>query len=221
LSGLSLPLTLAAGQSTSFTVTFSPSAGGNANGSVSLVSDAPSSPSAVPLSGNGLAPGSYTLSGTITPAADGAGTTLTLSGAASATTTANSSGAYSFTGLANGSYTVTPSKSGYQFSPPSTTVTISGANRTGVNFTASVVTSFVVDLTWDPSPSGTVVGYNVYRGDLSGGPYTKLNTFPVGLTYRDDTVALGRTYYYVATATTAGGTESVYSNEAAAVIPSS
>jgi fibronectin type 3 domain-containing protein len=90
-----------------------------------------------------------------------------------------------------------------------------------VNFTASLLTSFVVDLTWDASTSGDVVGYNVYRGDASGGPYTKLNTFPVGLTHRDDTVGLGRTYYYVVTATTASETESTHSNEASAVIPSS
>src|SRR5215472_9229215 len=64
-------------------------------------------------------PGSYTISGTISPSAGGNGATVTLSGAGSATTTANSSGAYSFTGLANGAYTVTPGRSGYTFSPAS------------------------------------------------------------------------------------------------------
>src|SRR6267378_6544554 len=53
---------------------------------------------------------SYSISGTISPAVGGSGTTVTLSGAASATTTANSSGNYAFSGLANGTYAVTPSR---------------------------------------------------------------------------------------------------------------
>ena len=84
-------------------------------------------------------PTTYSISGTISTAANGSGATVRLAGAASATTTANSSGAYSFTGLANGSYTVTASKSGFTFSPSSLQVTVNGANVTGENFTASAV----------------------------------------------------------------------------------
>jgi len=65
------------------------------------------------------------------------GVTMTLSGAGTGTTTTNSSGTYSFSGLANGTYTVTPSLSGYTFTPSSQSVTISGANRTGINFTST------------------------------------------------------------------------------------
>ena len=79
----------------------------------------------------------YSISGTITPSAGGAGATVMLSGASSATTTADASGNYSFTGLANGSYTVTPSKSGYTFSPINAAVTVANANATGINFTAA------------------------------------------------------------------------------------
>jgi len=76
----------------------------------------------------------FSISGTVT--CDGqAGITMTLSGSVSATTVTNASGNYIFTGLSNGTYTVTPSKLGYGFSPKSTTVTISGANVTGINFT--------------------------------------------------------------------------------------
>ncbi|MGA9544233.1 MAG: carboxypeptidase regulatory-like domain-containing protein [Candidatus Sulfotelmatobacter sp.] len=82
----------------------------------------------------------YSISGTISTAANGSGATVKLTGAAGATTTANSSGAYSFTGLANGSYTVTASKSGFTFSPSSLQVTVNGANVTGENFTASAIT---------------------------------------------------------------------------------
>jgi len=77
----------------------------------------------------------YSISGSVT--STGSGATVTLSGAASATVTADGSGNYTFTGLANGSYTVTPSKSGYSFTPPNRGVTVSGANVTGQDFTAT------------------------------------------------------------------------------------
>ena len=85
-------------------------------------------------------PNTFSISGTISPAASGSGVTVTLAGAAAAATTANSSGAYSFTGLANGSYTITASKSGFTFTPSSLQVTVNGANLTGENFTASAIT---------------------------------------------------------------------------------
>ncbi len=69
-----------------------------------------------------------------------AGVTMNLTGAATATTTTATGGTYTFAGLANGSYTVTPSLSGYTFSPTSIAVTISGANQTGKNFTSTAVT---------------------------------------------------------------------------------
>jgi len=79
----------------------------------------------------------YSLSGTLTPAAGGGGAMVKLSGGSSASTTADSSGNFSFTGLANGPYTVTPSNAGYTFTPASENATINGANATGINFTAS------------------------------------------------------------------------------------
>ena len=79
-------------------------------------------------------PPTYSISGTVTGDVQ-AGVTMTLSGSVSATTVTNASGNYIFRGLSNGTYTVTPSKLGYGFSPKSTTVTISGANVTGINFT--------------------------------------------------------------------------------------
>ncbi|MGA8540814.1 MAG: choice-of-anchor D domain-containing protein [Terriglobales bacterium] len=57
LSGLALPLTLSAGQSTSFTVLFSPTASGAATGSVSLTSSASDPSLSIPLTGMGLTPG--------------------------------------------------------------------------------------------------------------------------------------------------------------------
>lgn len=82
--------------------------------------------------------GSVTTTYSISGNAGVAGALLTLSGAGSGTTTADGSGNYSFTGLVNGAYTITPSKSGYNFAPTSANETVSNANITGVNFVASV-----------------------------------------------------------------------------------
>jgi hypothetical protein len=76
------------------------------------------------------------VSGMVSTAADGSGTLLTLSGTPSQTTTADVFGNYSFPGLGNNVYTITPSKTGFTFNPPTTTVTVSGADVPNVNFTA-------------------------------------------------------------------------------------
>ncbi len=55
LSGLTLPLTVAPGKSAAFTVSFTPTAASSATGSLSLVSNAPTSPTTIPLSGSGAA----------------------------------------------------------------------------------------------------------------------------------------------------------------------
>ena len=52
----SILLTLAAGQTTAFDVTFAPATSGSATGSLSLISDAANSPTTLPLAGNGVAP---------------------------------------------------------------------------------------------------------------------------------------------------------------------
>jgi len=76
-----------------------------------------------------------------------------------------------------------------------------------------------VTLTWTAS-TDSVSGYNVYRGTVSGGPYTKQNSSVVTTTtFADTAVAAGTRYFYVATAVGAGGVESAYSNEASAVVP--
>src|ERR1700730_3420913 len=59
----------------------------------------------------------FNVSGPISPAGGGNGTTVALSGATAMSTMASGSGAYSFVGLADGTYTVTPSRTGYTFSP--------------------------------------------------------------------------------------------------------
>jgi fibronectin type 3 domain-containing protein len=75
-----------------------------------------------------------------------------------------------------------------------------------------------VTLNWNPSAS-IVDGYNVYRGTISGGPYTRINSaLDTATSAMDNAVIAGQTYYYVVTAV-AGSKESAYSNQATAVIP--
>lgn len=78
-----------------------------------------------------------------------------------------------------------------------------------------------VDLNWTASSSSNVTGYHVYRGTQSSGPYSKLTATPInGTTYTDLAVVSGVTYYYVTTAVDNTNAESVYSNQATAVVPS-
>ena len=100
----------------------------------------------------------YSISGTVSGATS---VTVACTGQASVTT----SGTYTFSNLANGTYTVTPSKTGYVFSPASYNVTISGANVTGKNFTAS------------PAPTYTISG-TVYK---AGGAAFSGVTIKIGL----------------------------------------
>ena len=93
-----------------------------------------------------------------------------------------------------------------------TTVTFTG--------TGSQPSTHSVSLFWSPSPS-SVVGYNLYRGTTSGGPYpSKLTPSPVPTTSLvDNTVMAGTTYYYVATSVDQNSVESIYSNQITATIP--
>lgn len=118
----------------------------------------------------------FSISGTISPAAGGNGATLTLSGATSATTTANSSGNYTFSGLANGTYAITPSRAGYTFNPTSQSAVVNGANVTGVNFTATaqVGPTFSISGTITPTTGGS--GATVILSGAAGATTTANST---------------------------------------------
>jgi fibronectin type 3 domain-containing protein len=88
---------------------------------------------------------------------------------------------------------------------------------TGVGIT-SQGTTHSVELSWTPS-SSTVVGYFIYRSNVTGGPYTKLNaTADPNSNYTDTGLPSG-TYFYVVTAVDSNNVESGYSNEVQVIIP--
>lgn len=68
------------------------------------------------------------------------GVTVTLSGGASATAQTSAQGTYTFPSLTTGlSYTITPSKAGCTFSPPSRSYTALGVNQSAEDYLASCV----------------------------------------------------------------------------------
>lgn len=95
----------------------------------------------------------------------------------------------------------------------------SASSASGSTTTTSPATPPSVKLSWNAS-ANFVVGYHVYRGSASGGPYSRLSGSAVtALGYEDGTVQAGNRYYYVVSALDASGDESAYSNEAAANVP--
>ena len=78
-----------------------------------------------------------------------------------------------------------------------------------------------VDLSWNASTSANIVGYNVYRGQASSGPYSKMNAggLVASTLYSDTSVANGVTYFYAATVVDSSGRESAHSNQVQAAVP--
>jgi hypothetical protein len=227
LSGLTAPLTVAAGTSMNFTVSFQPIAAGAASGSISISSNAGNSLS-IPLTGTGVA-AILTLSANPASLAFGnvmVGTTatqndqLTNTGNAavdiatvSATGTGFSVSGGSNTILApNQSVTVTISFN------PQTAVQLSGnlsvsSNAPALNLplsgTGIAAPQHSVALAWNPSASSDVVSYNVYRSTSSTGSFTKVgSTTSTVLVFTDKTVQGGQTYFYEVTSVDSGGLES-------------
>jgi hypothetical protein len=77
-----------------------------------------------------------TVSGTIVDSHGAALSGVTVAFTGQSSTTTDGSGNYSFAGIVDGSYTITPSKTNYNFVPQSTPVTVSGVDVPGENFTA-------------------------------------------------------------------------------------
>jgi hypothetical protein len=86
--------------------------------------------------------------------------------------------------------------------------------------TGTPAPTHTVNLSWTASNSQGVIGYNIYRGIKTGGPYSKINpVLNASTLYTDSTVVDGTTYYYVTTAVNSSNEESGYSNQSTAVIP--
>lgn len=103
------------------------------------------------------------------------------------------------------------------------TLTINGATALSVPLSGSGFAPLPhsVDVAWNASTSAGLQGYNVYRGTVSGGPYTKISPTlsTTTLLFTDTTPVSGRQYFYVVTAVNTTGAESAASSEVAVTIP--
>jgi hypothetical protein len=241
VSGLTLPLSLPAGHSVTFSVVFVARLAGTNSGALLVRSTASSPQLNIALSGVGAPRGKLTL----TPATLNFGSvpagSKSLSGTVSATgnpvnvwyiTTTNPE--FKVSGISlpltipaghSVPFTVTfaPQSAG---TATSTLAFRSNASNSPADESLTgtgngpVAAQHSVTLSWAASSSTGVVGYNVYRSSVSGGPYARITAGPDGsVTYTDTGVSAGNSYFYVVTAVQGNGTESTYSNQAMAVIP--
>lgn len=95
---------------------------------------------------------------------------------------------------------------------------ITSLDSTCTTTAPSTTAQHSVKLNWLASSSSSVSAYEVYRSTVSGGYYMLLGTI-AGLTFTDNTVQAGLTYYYVIRAKSSTGWQSIYSNQAKASIP--
>ena len=237
LSGMTTPVTLGAGQSASFGVSFTPQSAGSASGNVMITSNASNPTLTIPLSGSGTAAvGQLTVTpSTLVAGSVVVGTSGTASGSlnasgASVTVTAASTNNSQFNvgGLAlpitipagqSAPFTVT-------FSP-----LVNGAASGALTFTSNAQSStatetltgtgtpaptHTVNLSWSASSSPDILGYNIYRSVYvsSCGSYSKINgsTLDTVATYSDTSVTDGTNYCYATTAVNSSNEESGYSN---------
>jgi type IV pilus assembly protein PilY1 len=127
-------------------------------------------------SGGGGGGTTYQISGKITTSGGGgnnlSGVTVTITGGGSTyTDTTDNQGNYTISGLTGGgiTYTVTPTKSGYTFTPVSSSVTISTSSQTA-NFTATASGGVV-------GSGSTCAKNNIYKYTANGGSKATYNTW--------------------------------------------
>jgi hypothetical protein len=241
ISGITFPLTIAPGASSTANVIFSPTTTGSATGAATIASNLSGSPNTVSFTGTGVTTPVAILNASPALLAFGnvnVGTsssrTVTLSntGAVDASVSSvtvtgpgfSSSVATPFTVKAGTSTSLNigflPAANGSASGAASIT-SDAGNSPANVYLSGAGVTTIAhsVSLTWNASTS-TVSGYNIYRGSQTGGPYALLNSgLQPSLSFSDGNVSSGTAYYYVVTAVDSAGNESSFSNEAVATVP--
>jgi len=239
VSGIVPPLTLSVGQSITFSVVFTPPSAGSDSGNLAITSDASNSTLNIPLAGIGnptgtlaVNPTSLNFGSVVVGNSSQKTAQLVASGATVTVSSVNlSNGEFTVSGL---SFPVTiPAGQGAQFTVTFTPQSTGAASGTasfvsdasnsptvlGLSGTGTQAAQHSVLLNWTASTSPSITGYNIYRGTISGGPYSKIFSMDQNTDYTDSTVANGTTYYYITTAVDSNSQESGYSNQAQAVIP--
>jgi hypothetical protein len=243
LSGISLPLTLAAAQTSNFTVGFNPTSSGSVTGSVTIKSNATTNPTyTLALSGTGASSTRIISLGTtsLNFGSEIIGGSSPLQVAVK--NSGNSSLTISAISVTGTGFSVTSGVAGTTLAAgqtaelnvvfaPKATGSVSGTvslvsnatnspNSLAVTGTGVSSTTHSVSLSWLATSSSGVAGYYVYRSTVSGSSYTRITSSALSaLKYTDGSVTSGKTYYYVVTAVTSSGTESAQSGQVDAIIP--
>lgn len=237
VKGLSLPVTIPAGQSISFTIAFTPKTAGVASATLSVTSDASNSTLTLPLSGTGVAnlgqltvsPSTMDLGSVVVGSSGTASGTLTASGTSVMVTAAstNNSSVFAVSGLSlpvsiaagkSVPFTITFSPKTAGAASATLTVTSDASNSSATESlkgTGTAAATHSVNLSWDASSSPNISGYNVYRAAYSGscGSFSKINSMlDTGTLYTDTTVIGGTSYCYGVRAVNTSGNESTFSN---------
>src|SRR5882724_60361 len=242
IGGITVPLTLAASQTKSFTVSFGPTASGSVTGSVTIRSDASNPTYTMALSGTG---GSATRTISLSTSSLNFGNEVvggSIPLGVAVKNTGNSSLTISQVGITGAGFGISGGFVGATIAAgqtaemtvvfaPKVTGSVTGKvtvtstatnspNSVSVAGTGISSTSHSVTLNWTASSSTGVVGYYVYRSTTSGTSYSRLNSSPSSaIKYTDGTVGSGTTYYYVVTAVNSSGTESAKSGQVTAIVP--
>ncbi len=237
ITGLTLPLTLAPGQSFTFGTAFTPTAAGNASSTLSIASNASNTALTVSLTGTGTISGQLTVSpaslsfgsvvvgqsSSLPASLSASGASVTISSAMFGTSEFTLSGVSFPLTLAAGqsvSFQVvfTPQSSGAASDSASFVSNAANTPSESLGGSGATPPQHSVSLSWNEASD--VAGYNVYRSTSSASQGTKINTsLDLSSEYTDSTVQAGQTYYYVTTAVDANGMESAPSNQVKAAVP--
>ena len=241
LSGITAPVTLTAGQSASFNVTFAPQSAGSVSGNVTITSTASNPTLTIPLSGTGTAavgqlavtPTTLGLGSVVVGTSGTASGNLTASGASVTVTGASTNNSVFSVGGLSLPVTIPAGQSvpfTVTFSPQTTgaaTATLTFSSNAQPSTTSETLSgtgtpapTHTVNLSWNASTSSNISGYNVYRAVYvsSCGSFSKINsTLNTGTLYTDSAVTDGTSYCYATTAVNSSNEESGYSNIASNV----
>lgn len=237
VSGITTPVTLNAGQSATFAVSFAPTAAGAVSNNLTVTSTATNPTLIIPVSGTGVAatagqltvlPTTLPLGSVVVGSSSTATGTLTATGASVTVTGASTNNSVFTIGSFSLPHTIAAGQSAnfvITFSP-----TVAGAATATLTFTSNAqpttttesltgtgtaAANHTVALSWTASTSSNISGYNVYRAPYatSCGSYSKINSLlDTGTLYTDSLVTNGSAYCYATTAVDSSNVESGYSN---------
>jgi hypothetical protein len=236
LSGITAPVTLGAGQSVGFSLSFAPQSAGIANGNVTITSDASIPTLTIPLSGTGTTtvgqltvyPATLDLGSVVAGASGTASGSVVASGANVTVTAASTNSSVFNVGGLSLPVTIPAGKSTtftVTFSPQTAgaaTASLTFTNNTqptttteALKGTGTPAPTHTVNLSWNSSTSSNITGYNIYRAAYvtSCGSFSKINTgLATSTLYADSNVIDGANYCYATTAVNTNSQESGYSN---------